>query len=141
MGECLNFISGRYLILLFSSLTHVAVDQLPLLRLLSMVLFFVHDYTDAASLVVPRTFMGPAILATLCHILRWTILLPLRIDILDYPMIMQFIARGFLLLINAHGWIRLASTFEQKSKLQYSGTWFLLITASQFHMSFYARYV
>jgi alpha-1,6-mannosyltransferase len=64
-------------------------------------------------------------------------LLP-AVDILLYPMLMQSLARGFLLLINANGWVHLAYTLEQQSKLDFVGSWFLLITASQFHMPFYA---
>jgi alpha-1,6-mannosyltransferase len=85
--------------------------------------------------VVPRTFTGPIILATLCQLLRLA-LLPIM-DMATKPLLIQFFARCFLLLINAHGWIRLASAVDQKGP-PYLGSWLLLITACQFHMPFYA---
>ena len=88
-------------------------------------------------LVVPRTFTGPILLATRCQLLR-LIFLPL-VDLAAHPMLVQFLARFFLLLINAHGWWRLASSLEERHKgIPFLGSWFLLITACQFHMPFYA---
>lgn len=84
--------------------------------------------------VVPRTFCGPIILAFLCQSTRF-ILLPV-IDIAIHPMFVQFLARFFLLTFLAHGWVRLARVlYKQKQDL---ACWFLLITACQFHMPYYA---
>jgi alpha-1,6-mannosyltransferase len=66
------------------------------------------------------------------------ILLPV-VDIAEAdPIFIQFLARLFLLLLNAHGWIRLARSMDQVSNLPSIGPWFLIITACQFHMPFYA---
>ena len=100
-----------------------------------------HDPSSKLNLsffaVVPRTFTGPIVLATLCHILR-LFLLPVG-DIAAHPMIVQFVSRLFLSLIIAHGWVRLASTVDQTFRgFPFLGTWLLLITSCQFHMTFYA---
>ena len=51
-------------------------------------------------------------------------------------MFVQFLARFFLLTILAHGWFRVAKTLsKQQNDL---GSWFLIITACQFHMPYYA---
>ena len=87
--------------------------------------------------VVPRTFTGPLILSSLCHVVR-LLLLPI-VDISLYPTTVQFFARCFLSLIIAHGWYRFACAVDQKSRgLPFVGSWLLLITTCQFHMSFYA---
>jgi alpha-1,6-mannosyltransferase len=100
-----------------------------------LVLFAYHSYVDLKYPgVVPRTFTGPLILATLCNGLR-LLLLPI-IDIALYPMVMQFAVRFFLLSILAMAWIQLAQAIDRKVKG--TGSWLLLITACQFHMPFYA---
>lgn len=88
--------------------------------------------------VVPRTFLGPLILASLCHVVRF-LCLPI-IDIATKPMLVQFLARLFLLGINAMGWIRFALAADRnKGKTGRNiGTWLLAITACQFHIPFYA---
>lgn len=80
--------------------------------------------------VVPRTFLGPLILATICRIIT-TIASPLYT--LD-PLQVQLLARGVLLLLTLQAWFRLASTVPS----QWKGTYLLLVTAIQFHMPFYA---
>eukprot|EP00980_Cylindrotheca_fusiformis_P004616 scaffold982_cov139-Cylindrotheca_fusiformis.AAC.29 len=86
--------------------------------------------------VVPRTFTGPLILATLCNGLRM-LLLPI-IDIALDPMLMQFLSRFCLLTIVATGWIRLARAIHHKVAGTAAESWLLVITACQFHMPFYA---
>lgn len=92
--------------------------------------------------VVPRTFTGPVILSTLCHAARWFLLLNTpnsRVDLMDYPMVVQFLARLFLLIFNLHAWFRFASAVDSRAGGNKTiGTYLLLATACQFHLPFYA---
>ena len=98
------------------------------------------------TLVVPRTFTGPIILSFLCRF----ILLPCTLVNIDVdPNFVQFLARFCLMLFNVFGWVRLAlavdripgisssSTSSSSFKIT-TGSWLLLITASQFHIPFYS---
>jgi len=97
--------------------------------------------------VVPRTFIGPLILSTLCRIILW----PCSIFNIEInPMTVQFLARFCLLLLNLVGWLRLAlavdkmpllsssSVLRKNNNLLTEGSWLLLITACQFHIPFYS---
>ena len=81
--------------------------------------------------VVPRTFMGPLILASFCRLL--TFVCHPCINLADYPMVIMFLARLFLLSFHLHAWFRLAKIVGG-----YKGSYLLLITAVQFHVPFYA---
>ena len=81
--------------------------------------------------VVPRTFMGPLILATFCRFL--TVVCYPCIHLADYPMVIMFLARLFLLFIHLQAWFRLAKVVGG-----YKGSYLLLVTAVQFHVPFYA---
>ena len=90
--------------------------------------------------VVPRTFAGPFLLATLCHVTRW-ICLPFFDLYTTDPMKVQFFVRLLLLLFSTHGWIRFAKAADHKlssSRFPHVGAWLLLVTACQFHIPFYA---
>mmetsp|Transcript_24278 Transcript_24278/g.57494 ORF Transcript_24278/g.57494 Transcript_24278/m.57494 type:complete len:679 (+) Transcript_24278:97-2133(+) len=69
--------------------------------------------------VVPRTFVGPTILATLTKavvkaVTTLSMLLLLKIDLtFDDPMTVQFLARFFLLTANLWGWYRLSRSVDR----------------------------
>eukprot|EP00934_Nitzschia_sp_Nitz4_P002823 Nitzschia sp. Nitz4//scaffold8_size234185//60503//62257//NITZ4_001244-RA/size234185-augustus-gene-0.240-mRNA-1//1//CDS//3329559767//2813//frame0 len=88
--------------------------------------------------VVPRTFLGPFVLASLCQIVR-VLFLPF-VDIATRPMFVQFLARFFLMTANVFGWFQLALAIERAPDLKgrFVGVWMLVITACQFHIPFYA---
>lgn len=98
-----------------------------------------HQPKFARTAVVPRTFLGPTVLATLCQCVRY-LCLPV-FDIASRPLLVQFLARFFLMVMNILGWIRLAQSADVYSMTRTGrrvGSWLLLITASQFHIPFYA---
>ncbi|OEU10286.1 dolichyl-phosphate-mannose-protein mannosyltransferase [Fragilariopsis cylindrus CCMP1102] len=97
--------------------------------------------------IVPRTFAGPIILSFLSRfILLPCILLNIEVD----PNFVQFLARFCLMLFNVFGWVRLALVVDRIPGILSSsstssspfnittGSWLLLITASQFHIPFYS---
>jgi len=84
--------------------------------------------------VVPRSFVGPCILASICSAIR-LIMFPV-FDLAQHPMMMQFLARFCLLSILTLSWGQFAKALN--AKFQGAGSWLLLITACQFHMPFYA---
>jgi alpha-1,6-mannosyltransferase len=103
--------------------------------------------------VVPRTFFGAFILAYLAKLIAFII--PDQIlNLASRPMLVQFLIRLELLLLNWMACIRLAravdcylhelSKSSQKQKKNAStiqsttGSYFLLITAAQFHIPFYS---
>mmetsp|Transcript_20582 Transcript_20582/g.31172 ORF Transcript_20582/g.31172 Transcript_20582/m.31172 type:complete len:522 (-) Transcript_20582:92-1657(-) len=80
--------------------------------------------------VVPRSFVGPSILAVLCHIITAALS-----SFVDWnPLQVQFLARFLLLMLILWGWFRLAASTNNS----WRGTYFLILTAVQFHMPFYA---
>ncbi|KAL7579930.1 hypothetical protein ACA910_004930 [Epithemia clementina (nom. ined.)] len=102
--------------------------------------------------VVPRSFVGPLLLATSCQLIRW-ILSPI-LDMAEHPLLVQFVARLVLLFSFLQGWFRLARSIDQRihgstttttttatSRRRCScsrvGTLLLIITACQFHLPFY----
>lgn len=86
--------------------------------------------------VVPRTFVGPIILSTFCYGTR-LLCLPL-LDLSEYPQVVQFLARFFLLSLNYHAWCRLVTAIDHRSTSKTIGSYLLLITASQFHLPYYS---
>lgn len=84
--------------------------------------------------VVPRSFIGPLVLATLCRMTQ--ILVWPMVDIALQPTLVQFLARFFLLLLYLQAWYRLAAALNRQQAGV--GTYALWITASQFHLTFYA---
>lgn len=88
--------------------------------------------------VVPRTFLGPLILSTLCRAVRF-LCLPLT-DIATNPIFVQFLARFFLMTINVSCWVQLALAVDQSTgkRGRHIGSWTLVVTACQFHIPFYA---
>jgi alpha-1,6-mannosyltransferase len=80
--------------------------------------------------------------------------LPQPVDLEQHPMMVQFLARFLLMMMQLHGWFRMARALDHhnhyhhqnKHHRQYHhhtatttlGTYLLLITAVQFHMPFYA---
>ena len=87
--------------------------------------------------VVPRSFAGPLIWSTGCHLIR-LLLLPVM-DLADYPCAVQFLARFLQLACTLHAWFRMAAALDQKVRTADStGTFLLLVTACQFHLPFYA---
>jgi alpha-1,6-mannosyltransferase len=75
----------------------------------------------------------------MCHIFRFLLFPFFDLYIVD-AMFIQFLARFLLLLINLHGWLRLAGSIQHKynTKLPHIGAWLLIITACQFHLPFYS---
>lgn len=87
--------------------------------------------------VVPRTFLGPFILSHLLKIL--TLALSPFVNLSNHPYVVQTLSRGLLMIFNLHAHYRLANAIDStcKSSSSLLGGWFLLITASQFHLPFY----
>jgi alpha-1,6-mannosyltransferase len=81
--------------------------------------------------VVPRTFTGPALIATICQGLR-LLLYPI-VDLAEDPETVQLLSRLVLLLFFLHALNGLAAALPQSV-----GTYLILITACQFHLPFYA---
>jgi alpha-1,6-mannosyltransferase len=84
--------------------------------------------------VVPRSFVAPLVLATLCRLTR-TLFYPL-VDLDQHPLMVQFLARFYVVLLSLHGWYRLAVALNRRQARV--GTYLLWVTASQFHLTFYA---
>ena len=103
-------------------------------------------------IVVPRTFFGACILSYVAKLIAFII--PKRaFDLASHPMLVQFLIRLELLLLNWFTCIRLASAVDsffhrksdgqndKKSTIHHSksiGGYYLLITAVQFHIPFYS---
>lgn len=97
--------------------------------------------------VVPRTFLGPFVLSWTIQVLRipglW-----FSVELLDYPLLVQFLARAILLLAVVSAWCQVARAldgnkrvaFTTYSNIPYSatGTYLLLVTACQFHVPYYS---
>jgi len=89
--------------------------------------------------VVPRTFLGPLAISTVLKALTF-VMKPL-VNIEHRPLLVQSLARGVLLVFNLHAHVRLAKAAERKfctGNQFLLGGYFLTITASQFHIPFYA---
>ena len=88
--------------------------------------------------VVPRSFVGPLLLASLCRIV--TMVLRPFYDLPEHPLLVQLLARGLLLGLVMHGWFRFANALDKNDKADpsWKGTYLLIVTAVQFHMPFYA---
>lgn len=90
--------------------------------------------------VVPRTFVGPLIISTILKALS-AVLRPF-INLDHHPLALESLARGVLLIFNLFALFRLAHAAEEKlehsSKRRYLGVYMCLITASQFHIPYYA---
>mmetsp|Transcript_51229 Transcript_51229/g.153907 ORF Transcript_51229/g.153907 Transcript_51229/m.153907 type:complete len:557 (-) Transcript_51229:367-2037(-) len=91
--------------------------------------------------VVPRTFAGPFIIA---YILRFiSFALSPVFSLPSHPLTVQVIARSLLLAFILHAHYRLGGAAERKfgsrrgGQRPLLGTYFLIITASQFHIPFY----
>lgn len=102
--------------------------------------------------VVPRTFVGPLLLAAMCHACR-LVLLPWGWDLSHHPWLLQLLARFLLLTLHAHAWFRMAravdvrlQNYPPRQRTSSSpttaptrmGNYLLLISACQFHVPFYA---
>jgi alpha-1,6-mannosyltransferase len=98
--------------------------------------------------VVPRTFFGPLMLNWMVQTVRLP-LLWVSVDLLDYPLTVQFLARAILMAFCVMSWCQLARALDSRlsssksskdNNLPFSptGTYLLLVTACQFHMPFYA---
>mmetsp|Transcript_8761 Transcript_8761/g.11031 ORF Transcript_8761/g.11031 Transcript_8761/m.11031 type:complete len:618 (+) Transcript_8761:222-2075(+) len=89
--------------------------------------------------VVPRTFLGPIILSSTMKLIT-SFLSPIM-NLRQHPMMVQTLSRGLLLFFNIHAHYRLAKaanqSFEPSSNNFILGGYFLLITASQFHLPYY----
>ncbi|CAB9501171.1 Man(7)GlcNAc(2)-PP-Dol alpha-1,6-mannosyltransferase [Seminavis robusta] len=100
--------------------------------------------------VVPRTFTGPLILGWIFQVVFRLPLLWLSVDLLDYPLTVQFLVRFILMAATLLSWSQLAravdrrclntttTTLQQQPPFSPTGTYLLLVTACQFHMPFYA---
>ncbi len=89
--------------------------------------------------VVPRTFFGALVISTLLQISAF-VLRPIVV-LENHPLVVQSLARFFLLLFNINAHYRLATAANSKfgSRRDFRvGGFFLLLTASQFHIPFYA---
>jgi alpha-1,6-mannosyltransferase len=86
--------------------------------------------------VVPRTFFGPLILSSVCQALRF-LFYPV-VDLAMYPLSVQCLARLTLLILTLLQWFGVASALDERTKNTQTGTYLLFITASQFHLPFYA---
>jgi alpha-1,6-mannosyltransferase len=104
--------------------------------------------------VVPRTFAGAFILSSIARTVSWVV--PKQIfDLPSHPMIVQFLIRLELLLFSWSAHLRLSvaleryagvgQVIESSARLTTSATiapmvsnYFLLVTASQFHIPFYS---
>mmetsp|Transcript_4551 Transcript_4551/g.8776 ORF Transcript_4551/g.8776 Transcript_4551/m.8776 type:complete len:557 (+) Transcript_4551:115-1785(+) len=91
--------------------------------------------------VVPRTFVGPLIISTVLKVLSAALRPLINLD--NHPLALESLARGVLLIFNLHALYRLANAAEEKivklKGCQYlMGIYMFLITASQFHIPYYA---
>jgi alpha-1,6-mannosyltransferase len=89
--------------------------------------------------VVPRTFFGPLVITTALRILSFALQPFVKLG--NHPTLIQFLARLILLLFNLHAHYRLAKAANEKfgNKKNFGlGGWFLILTACQFHIPFYA---
>ena len=96
--------------------------------------------------VVPRTFAGPLILSLISRLM--SVLLRPILDLETRPLLLQCLNRLWLLLFNLHAHYRLAKSLNSNitwnryimkgsQSFALSG-YFLIITAAQFHIPFYA---
>ena len=95
--------------------------------------------------VVPRTFLGPFLLSLVLKAI--TILLHPIIQLSNHPNVVQSLSRALLMLFNIHAHYRLAHAIDSSypssgtrataSAAKKGGLYFLLITASQFHIPYY----
>jgi alpha-1,6-mannosyltransferase len=85
--------------------------------------------------VVPRTFLGPLILSWGCHVIRW-ILYPFY-DLASHAEAVQFVARLILMIATIVQWFGMAQAIDKRTKSFIMGTYLLIITACQFHLTFY----
>lgn len=85
--------------------------------------------------VVPRTFAGPLVLALACQTIR-CVLYPF-FDLALHPAVVQFLVRLLLLLFTSHHWFQMANAIDIRTKERQMGTYMLLVTACQFHLTFY----
>ena len=86
--------------------------------------------------VVPRSFVGPWILATLCRVSQRLVACVIQVQLDDHPLVLQGSARAWLLVLYLHGWYRLARALEHRQRGV--GTATVLVTASQFHLTYYS---
>ena len=96
--------------------------------------------------VVPRTFSGPLILSSISKLA--SLLLRPILDLDKKPLLLQCLTRLWLLLFNIHAHSRLARALnssavwnrylKKESESFALGGYFLIITAVQFHIPFYA---
>ena len=96
--------------------------------------------------VVPRSFVGAALLATVVQIVRWILSGIFALQFVNHPLVLQFGVRACLGLICWCGFCRIASVMDEyqetistrKTKSKVAGTYFLVLTMVQFHSVFYA---
>lgn len=90
--------------------------------------------------VVPRTFLGPFIISRILMLL--SMILKPFVNLDHHPLVLQSMSRAILLLFNLHAHWRLANAAEMKyennTKKSVLGMYMFLITASQFHVPYYA---